>query len=96
MIPLILQFLQKSATIFKAVTPIPGLFKSLFYTAHDHPLFLYLSTKFIVFNMADRTLHPEVAAGEGKGMSSGPIHVAVSASMGAWILTVCRCQISRA
>jgi hypothetical protein len=31
--------------------------------------------------MADRTLHPEVAAGEGKGMSPEHLNVAVSASM---------------
>jgi hypothetical protein len=31
--------------------------------------------------MADRTLHPEVAAGEGKGMSPKQLSVAVSASM---------------
>jgi hypothetical protein len=31
--------------------------------------------------MADRTLHPEVPAGEGKGMSPKQLNVAVSASM---------------
>jgi hypothetical protein len=83
MIPLILQFLQKSVSIFKAVTPILGLFKSLFYTSHDHPFFLYISRKAILTNMADRTLHPEVAAGDGKGMSSKQMWQA-------WRLTVFR------
>lgn len=43
--------------------------------------------------MADRTLHPEVAAGEGKGMSPQQLKVAYGQ---AWILTVFRCEISRA